>query len=212
MNTPPFTPPAASKTAFNCPHCHAYANQTWGATQTIQGGARREIPNVWFVHCAHCMNYSIWVDKHLVFPEASMAPPPNPDLPADILGDYGEAAGIVSRSPRGAAALLRLSIQKLCGHLGESGKNINDDIAALVKKGLNPMIQQSLDVVRVIGNEAVHPGTIDLKDDTQTAAVLFNLVNVIAEATITQPKMIKGLYDSLPAEKRDQIAQRDKLD
>jgi len=150
------------------------------------------------------------VNDNLVYPDATQAPPPNPDLPEDIRSDYEEASSIIGKSPRGAAALLRLCIQKLCKHLGESGKNINNDIAALVKKGLNPSIQKSLDIVRVIGNEAVHPGTIDLKDNSEIAVALCKLVNVIADAMITQPKMIEGLYSSLPHEKKQQIEERDK--
>ncbi|WP_424033423.1 DUF4145 domain-containing protein [Methylocella sp.] len=49
-------------------------------------------------------------------------------------------------------------MQKLCVELGEKGKNIDDDIANLVKKGLSPELQQALDILRVIGNEAVHHG------------------------------------------------------
>lgn len=134
---------------------------------------------------------------------------PNSDLPDDIRQDFEEARSIINRSPRGAAALLRLCVQKLCAHLGESGKNINQDIAGLVKKGLNPRIQKSLDIVRVIGNEAVHPGELDLRDDPDTAAQLAKLVNIIADVMITQPKHIDTLYDSLPAEKKEQIEKRD---
>lgn len=54
---------------------------------------------------------------------------------------------------RPSDALLRLSIQMLCKHLGESGEDLNGDIANLVKKGLNAVVAKSLDVVRVIGNE-----------------------------------------------------------
>ena len=120
-----------------------------------------------------------------------------------------EAKAIVNKSPRGAAALLRLCIQKLCEQLGEKGKNINDDIANLVKIGLPVKIQQALDVVRVIGNNAVHPGQIDLRDDQDTAMKLFELINVIAEVMITQPKEVERLYQSLPQTAREAIQKRD---
>ncbi|MFN7599434.1 MAG: DUF4145 domain-containing protein [Cereibacter sp.] len=75
----------------------------------------------------------------------------------DIRRDYDEASTILDLSPRGAAALIRLGIQKLCKELGQAGKNINDDIGALVKDGLDVRVLQALDAVRVIGNSAVHP-------------------------------------------------------
>ncbi len=93
---------------------------------------------------------------------------------------------------------MRLVIQKLCAHLGEKGKNIDDDIASLISKGLNPLVQKALDVVRVIGNEAVHPGIIDLKDDRDTALRLFGLVNAIADQMITHPKSVQEMYNQLP--------------
>ena len=102
-----------------------------------------------------------------------------------------------------------MCIQKLCAHLGEPGKNINNDIAALVKKGLNPKIEKNLDVVRVIGNEAVHPGTIDIRDKPETAVQLANLINIIADAMITQPKAVEELYAGLPESKLKEIERRD---
>ena len=106
----------------------------------------------------------------MVYPIAATAPLPNPDLPADIKADYEEARGIASLSPRGAAALLRLAIQKLCKDLAESGENINADTKSLVNKGLSVQVQQALDVVRVTGSNAVHPGQIDLQDDPERYA------------------------------------------
>ena len=126
---------------------------------------------------------------------------PNVDLPLELIANFEEARAIVGNSPRGAAALMRLVVQKLCARLGEKGKNIDDDIASLVAKGLNPLVQKALDVVRVIGNEAVHPGTIDLKDDRDTALRLFSLVNSIADQMITHPKAVQEMYDQLPAGK-----------
>ena len=127
----------------------------------------------------------------------------------DIKLDFLEAAKIVDLSPRGAAALLRLCVQKICIQLGEPGKNIDTDIGSLVKKGLEPAVQQALDIVRVIGNEAVHPGQIDLRDDRDTALKLFRLINIIAEAMISRPKQIAELYGSLPPTKLQAIEKRD---
>jgi hypothetical protein len=133
----------------------------------------------------------------------------NPDMPSDIKKDYEEARSIVSRSPRGASALLRLAIQKICKELGEAGKNLNDDIGSLVQNGLPSRVQQALDAVRVIGNDAVHSGQVDLSDDIQTATTLFRLVNFITEKMISEPMEIERIYGSLPAEKLAAIQERD---
>jgi hypothetical protein len=99
----------------------------------------------------------------------------------------------------------------MCRELGEPGKNINDDIGALVKTGLPVAVQQALDILRVVGNNAVHPGQIDLRDDAGTASQLFGLVNLIASVMISQPKQVKALYETVvPESQRRAIAERDK--
>jgi hypothetical protein len=130
-------------------------------------------------------------------------------MPNDIKADYEEARAILSASTRGACALLRLVVQKLCINLGEPGKDLNTDIGRLVKRGLLPHVQQALDAVRFIGNEAVHPGTIDLKDDPATATALFGAINLIVEQLITAPKNAAALYAALPETKVAAIEKRD---
>lgn len=145
----------------------------------------------------------------MVFPSAVTGPPPNPDLPEDVRADYLEARSIASRSPRGAAALLRLCKQKLCKHLDQPSENINADIKNLVSKGLPERVQQAMDFVRVVGNNSVHPGQFDIRDNADTVTQLFALVNLLAEFMISQPKHVDELYQTLPQSARDAIAKRD---
>jgi len=166
------------------------------------------VHNLNLSRCYNCNKVAVWLHDNLIFPNEKLGAHPNPDLPDHITRDYEEARGILSESPRGAAALLRLCVQKLCMHLGEKGKNIDDDIASLVSKGLNPLVQKSLDIVRVIGNEAVHPGIIDLNDDRDTASQLLLLINSIVDQMISHPKKVEELYGKLPENKREAIEKR----
>lgn len=166
--------------------------------------------NLFLSECYNCKRWAVWVNEDLVYPPKKFGSLPNQDLPNDILAVVDEARSILDLSPKGAAALLRLSIQMLCKNLGESGADLNNDIANLVKKGLNPVVAKSLDVVRVIGNESVHPGSIDLNDDKDTATKLFDLINIIAEQMITHPKHVDDLYEKLPESKRTAIETRNK--
>jgi len=144
-----------------------------------------------------------------VIPPDAPVEPPHPDLPEDCAVDYREARDIFTKSPRAAAALLRLCIQKLTLQLGEKGANINDDIKSLVSKGLPIAVQQSLDYCRVVGNNAVHPGEIDLNDSPEVAQHLFAMINFIVEDRILRPKEIQKLYQSLPEAAREAIEKRD---
>lgn len=167
------------------------------------------LENLFLSQCYNCEKWAVWVGEILVYPSDKAGSLPNQDLPDNIISIVDEARSIVNLSPKGAAALLRLSLQILCKHLGEPGKDLNRDIANLVSRGLNPTVQKALDIVRVIGNESVHPGVIDLNDDREIALSLFDLINIIAEQMITQPKHISELYETLPEGKRLDIEKRD---
>lgn len=209
--------PSVKSTSFTCAHCSAYAQHHWGYAYNLNQKSGSSVQNrtvgmpliVWAL-CAQCNQETLLVNGKIIYPAAYTAPLPAADMPAEIIGDYHEARAIVGRSPRGAAALLRLAMQKLCPLLGAAEDDINKMIGELVRNGIvNAMLQQALDSVRVIGNEAVHPGTIDLNDDPAVAHALFGLLNIIVEKAITEPKQIGEIYQSLPASKLAGIAQRD---
>ncbi len=166
------------------------------------------LENVFVSRCYTCEALAIWLHDRLLYPHMVTGPSPNPDLSEEVRRDYMEAREILNLSPRGAAALLRLAVEKICKELGAEGKNINEQIAFLVSTGLDVEVQQALDAVRVIGNEAVHPGQMDLHDDRETATKLFGLVNFIAEDQISRPKQRKAIYEMIPEGKRKAIDTR----
>jgi Domain of unknown function (DUF4145) len=208
----PYTPPAFKSDGFNCPYCRAFASQMWLLLQNKFAGNdpfHNSVGSYWLSRCNRCNKIAVWHDGVMLIPNIVTAEPPHPEMPEGIKADFEEARAVLQKSPRSAAALLRLCVQKLCVELGEPGQNINDDIASLVKKGLPVEVQQSLDIVRVVGNEQVHPGQLDLRDDPALASELFALVNFIVEDRISRPKAIKAIYDRLPKSKLDGIKSRD---
>ena len=213
--TQEYVQPGYGLDGFNCPHCNAYAHQCWRyhleASKNPSGtGESNHMVRFAASFCARCGGYTIWKDEILIFPQVHTTPLPARDMPEDVKGDYDEARAIFSHSPRGAAALLRLAIQKLVVSLGEKGDDLNTSIGRLVKRGLRVEVQKALDVVRVIGNNAVHPGVIDVRDNPKIAADLFKLTNMIVEQLITQPKEVDELYSNLPETARKAISDRDK--
>ena len=201
-----YYPPVFCEEQFHCIKCDVFAKQSWG--KLVKNGYGMDI-NFHYSICNHCHETCYWFDGRMIVPSEAPVPPPHIDIPESCVEDYNEARDITARSPRAAAALLRLTIQKLLGELGEKGKNINDDIGSLVAKGLPVEVQQALDYCRVVGNNAVHPGEIDLNDDPSVAHSLFEMVNSFIEVRISQPKKVANLYKFLPAGALKAVEKRD---
>jgi len=131
-------------------------------------------------------------------------------MPEDCMPIYNEAREIAAASPKASAALMRLVIQKLMPHIGGKGKHIDTDIKTLVANGLPEQVQQALDVCRVVGNNGVHPGEINIDEDPDVAHQLFSLVNFIVEDRISRPNKIKNMFNALPAGAKEAVKKRDK--
>lgn len=196
--------------AFNCVHCSAFAHQEWFTLYYVDGGQRYSLENFSISICRRCEKPSVWYWSDLVFPNIVTAPPCHADAPEDVKEDFEEARQIAAMSPRGAAALLRLALQKLMVDLGEKGDNIHNDIGNLVAKGLPVAVQQALDSVRVIGNNMVHPpGVLNVDDTPELVNRMFSLLNFIVDNRITQPRKLAELYGSLPETTLEGIKKRD---
>lgn len=207
--------------SFICPFadCRTLATHVWGKSSRLDSltahsdyVARDLKPSSHIVAalCHACGKEVIFIDGMLTVPYESEAPGPAADLPEDLIDDFEEARRVMPVSVRGAAALLRLLVQKLLPRIGAEEADINKMIGQLMREGkINPKLQEALDTVRIIGNEAVHPGTMDLKDNEATAISLFKLINYIVEKAITEPKEIAEIYATLPESKRDGVVKRD---
>ena len=209
--------PEVEKTSFTCPYCNVLSTQKWDSGsvttsgQLLQYTTQNAYVNLYISKCDNCQQIHIWLDEKMLVPEVSNIPLPNEQMPENGKDIYNEARDVFPRSAKASAALLRLALQHLCSELGEKGKNINTDIKELVKKGLPVEVQQALDIIRVTGNEAVHPGTMDLDDDEQIAGKLFQLMNFIVDRMIVQPREISSLFNGLPEDKLNYIKERDKV-
>lgn len=214
---PRYVAPIFLGEAFTClhPDCQTLASMSWGQVTSSLGRYGYLSFQFYICKCEHCERLSIWSTKNdrtgvLIFPSTISAPVAHEHLPSDCQVDFEEAREISSRSPRGAAALLRLCLQKLLGHIGGKGEHIDTDIKALVALGLDPHIQQALDVIRVTGNNAVHPLEMNLEDDHDSVLVLFEMINFIVEERISRPLKTQYRFANLPEKARLAIEKRDR--
>jgi hypothetical protein len=216
-----FTAPEFKLEAFHCPVCGTYAHMNWYELYSGQNDA--DIPYCVAV-CSRCKKTSLWLvteyietkfsqqarQAELIFPDNGFAALPEEDMPTDVKSDYIEAAKIFSRSPRGAAALLRLGLQKLCKHLGQEGKDINKDIRNLAAQNiLPPLVVKVADTVRITGNNAVHPGEMSDEDFDHVASKMFDLLNFIVKKGISEPKELEALYSLTPEGPRKEAETKD---
>lgn len=216
MNKADYVEPKFHGDAFNCPHCNAFAQQEWeNLASDKEFSFARSL-------CIRCREYSLWrykqseygiYDTFMIYPQKLTAPIADDDMPDGVKELYNEARAISALSPRAAAALLRVSLEKLTEHLGENTGDLNTRIGNLKKQGLPAKVIQSLDIVRITANEGgSHAGEIDLtgKDNSEIVSRLFKLVNFIVEKTITDSKEIENMFCALPENKREGIKNRDK--
>lgn len=234
-----FKEPKYRESAFTCPWCGAYAQQSWDRYAVIQSIDKHSYlmeeenyydfcKNGWNIEdaryldllgistCKACGKYHVWNSEKMIFPQKtdSSIPIPLEDMPQVVKDLYLEARDVHPISYKASCALLRLALQHLCEELlkDRSTGEINKDIGELVKEAVPQEFQQALDIVRVIGNNAVHPGKMDESDVEEYAITLFELLNYIVQEKIVRPKIIGGIYNKLPSGVLKQIERRDNKD
>ncbi|MGI3407430.1 DUF4145 domain-containing protein [Providencia stuartii] len=223
-------PPNFKGESFTCPHCGAFSQMIWAnliisaSIQRLYGPIKAIYSQFWQAQCAACSQPNIWIKKNkhmtendetysygtMIYPTANTAPLPHADMPPEVKQDYCEAASIQQNSPRGAAALLRLALQKLCKHLGENGENINADIRSLSLKGkVSEEVIRMADVLRITGNCSVHPSEMSSEDIDEVSDGLFDLINYIVKEAISDPAFRSSMYSKMPENLRKKAEEQD---
>lgn len=230
--------PEINKQSFTCPHCRVNSLQSWvnknlivsgnvyGVKQydlsdsiktigyTPRGASEESdfkeiiLNHIDIAICTNCSKATIWVDGNLLLPNALQVPEANKDMPEKVKKIYYEAAEVFNISVKSSGALLRLAVQYLCNELGYNC-DINDAIKKMVTKGLDERVQKSLDAIRVIGNNAVHPGEINLEEEKVTVMRLFDLLNFIVQEMISRENEINKIFTALPQKSLEAISRRD---
>lgn len=204
-----YVAPTLDSKAFHCPHCWVLTSQNRYQLRYISdwGLDDRKV-----CFCENCKWYSVWFKGKMIFPSGSNIPMPHTDMPASVKEIYNEARDIAWKSPRAAAALLRLALEKLTEELWETNWKLNTRIGNLKKKWLPEKAIQALDIVRITANEwGSHLGQIDLtgSDNADLVNQLFFLLNFIVEHVITVNNQLDAMYAALPEDKKKGIENRD---
>lgn len=209
--------PAFERPAFNCPICDAYAEMTWRHPIYPGGG----LTCLHTATCGVCKSNSVWLEqpelfgitgdpddkRAMIWPSGWDGVPAADDMPEAVEGIYDEARAVVQASPRAAAALLRLALERLLNGLYPDASNLNDAIRLAAENGLPRRVVDSMDVLRFNGNAAIHE--LVREDTPETASSLFKVLNIVVRQLITEPREIDELHSALPDGVRDQITRRD---
>lgn len=195
MRTQKFEAPELGKKAFNCPHCGALA-QMWFYDSLY-------ISQLLMGKCQACQGINLWIGNKMVYPKSILTPPPTDDMPEEVKKTYNEASQVLNDSPRAACALLRLALEELLLYLQENCveyKSLQHDtlyknIDGLAKLGISSRLKKAFEIVRITGNNAIHPGRLDINDNLDIAYALFDLLNIITQETITHPKELDEMFN-----------------
>lgn len=191
-----YTSPSFKEAGFHCPHCGVYAHQNWFDV-ALEGGSEDSGETLSLGTCERCSRFTLWIDGEMIYPPSADLPLPQREMPEEVREIYLEARRTLDASPRSASALLRLAIKGLISHLGETD-DIAENLEYLNRRGLDEKIQVALQRVRMVGEEAVEPGMIDPGDGEETARALFEILNLIVDALMVQPRRVDEMLGKLP--------------
>jgi hypothetical protein len=93
---------------------------------------------------------------------------------------------------------------------GGKGKKIYTGLHASADEGLEGNTGKLPDILRVTGNEAVHPGQIDPREDHERVRFAVTLPSLIVENRISHHDRRENIHNQLPESKIPGFFKREK--
>lgn len=168
--------------------------------------------------CTGCKKPTTWRLNRVVYPTASPAPFPHPDMPDSVLPLYREARSVVNYSRRGAAALARATMELLLRELDPDApkKARLDDRIARIEDKVSSGLGELLTFIRHVGNQSLHvTGAPDdavvlvlNSDDSEPVEAIFEAINELVDELKTKPARNARLAGLVPASVRDDVERK----
>lgn len=163
-----------------------------------------------------CRRYCLWRDGDLVFPLRGGAglPLPAGAMPEHVRELYEEAVLVFGVSRRAGAALARATLEALLRHVDPDAGKVNlDERMARMESRLSSTLWDTLDLVRHVGNKALHvSGAPDEavvlvldEDDVEVGPALFEIINDVVDETIAKEQKRSRLAELIPEGVRDGV-------
>lgn len=217
--------------SFVCPHCGTLSQHIWSPmhTRNSKGAVLQmqepvtvagQSPPTWSASLctvSTCRRYCLWRKQELMYPLANAAglPLPNAAMPDAVRGLYEEAVVVFGVSRRAGAALARATLEALLRHIDpDAGKANLDERMARMEGRLSTTLWDTLDLVRHVGNKALHVSgvpdeavvlVLDNEDD-EVGPALFEIINDVVDETIVKERKRARLAELIPESVRENIA------
>lgn len=181
-----------------CDGCNAYALHQKTIVKNL---ATDQLVGITIVVCRQCSYSSVIVQRAsdapaLVYPLALVGPSPAIGMPEGVRKLFDDARAVGRQSPRAAVALMRVALEKLIPGAGTLYTRITS-----IATGAH--VQRIMDLVRVIGNAALHDDEeVEFDPGPDVAAKLMELMNILIDVHL-QERPMQELRSILPVEISD---------
>lgn len=159
--------------------------------------------------CMECHEITIWLDQKMVWPDQQIDHRAHEMMPPTAREEFDEAAKVFRDSPRAGCALLRTCLEKICADRGHIKGTLFARAGSLVSEMSSLHGRQAVDIVRVFGNESIHPGKMEANDIAENAERMFDAINLIVEEVYDRPARFSQLFEKLSPSQRREIERRD---